>query len=232
MGKETEIIWTESSWNPWQGCTKTSPGCTNCYMYATKHRYGQDPSVVVRSARATFTGPLRWKTPRKVFTCSWSDFFHQGGDEWRAEAWDIIRATTQHSYQILTKRPERIAQCLPSDWGAGWSHVWLGVTVENADYLGRIDLLRQIPAQVRFLSLEPLLGPMPNLDLTGIRWVIVGGESGPHFRPCDPAWVRGVREQCVAARVPFFFKQWGGRTPKAGGRELDGEIWNQFPGMD
>lgn len=229
MSKRTEIIWTESTWNPWQGCTRVSPGCDHCYMYTAKRRYGQEPSVVVRSARPTFRNPMRWRDPRKVFTCSWSDFFHQGADGWRSEAWDIIRATSRHTYQVLSKRPERIARCLPPDWYAGWPHVWLGVTVENADYVGRIDILRQLPAKVRFLSIEPMLGPIPNLDLTGIHWVIVGGESGPHFRPCDPAWVRDICDQCVASGVPFFFKQLGGLTPKAGGRALDGRFWDEFP---
>lgn len=167
-----------------------------------------------------------------IFTCSWSDWFHPAADAWRDEAWEIIRRTPHHAYQILTKRPELILDRLPSDWGDGWENVWLGVSVENANYVRRIDDLRRVPARVRFLSLEPLLGPLPDLDLTGTNWVIVGGESGPGYRPCNPEWVREIRDQCVAADVAFFFKQWGGFRPKSGGRELDGRTWDEFPRME
>jgi protein gp37 len=231
MGDNTAIEWTDGggTWNPWMGCTKVSLGCARCYMYTAMRRYGRDPAVVVRS-KTLFSVPLKWKEPRKIFTCSWSDWFHPAADVWRDEAWDVIRQTPRHTYQILTKRPELIPGRLPSDWGDGWANVWLGVSVESQGYVRRIDHLRRRPARVRFLSLEPLLGPLPNLDLTGIHWVIVGGESGPGFRPCDPAWVLSIRDQCVAAGVSFFFKQWGGRTAKAGGRELDGRTWDEFPG--
>lgn len=169
MGKTTGIEWTHRTWNPWQGCTKVSDGCKNCYMYTEKHRYRQNPFVVVRS-KTTFYAPLKWKpdkevgqwrTPELVFTCSWSDWFHEAADPWRDEAWDIIRRTPHLTYQILTKRPELIAARLPKDWGNdGWPNVWLGTSVENEKNQGRVPLLLEIPARLHFLSLEPLLGPV------------------------------------------------------------------------
>jgi protein gp37 len=227
MGRISGIEWTEATWNPWHGCARVSPGCAHCYMYREKRRYGQEPSVVVRG-KTTFDSPLRWREPRLVFTCSWSDFFIEEADEWRPEVWDIIRATPQHSYQILTKRPERIGPHLPSDWPL--KNVWLGVSVENPRFFWRIALLREVPCQLRFLSLEPLLAPMPTLPLEGISWVIVGGESGPKCRPIMAEWVRDIRDQCVGAGVPFFFKQWGGPRKDLGGRLLDGRIWADMPG--
>ena len=226
MGAHTAIEWTEKTWNPWQGCRKVSPGCAHCYMYRDKARYGQNPRVVVRSAPRTFTAPLTWPDPAFVFTCSWSDFFIEDADAWRAEAWAIIQRTPHLTYQILTKRPERIA--LP--WTtAPWSHVWLGVSVESPAYVSRIATLQRTPATVRFLSLEPLLAPLPALPLDGIHWVIVGGESGPGHRPLALDWVRAIRDQCLAARVPFFFKQVGGLRPMSGGRLLDGRTWDARP---
>lgn len=167
MGEQTNIGWTEATWNPWHGCHKVSPGCKNCYMFRDKERYGQNPNVVVRS-KTKFKDPLKWSEPKMVFTCSWSDWFIEEADPWRAEAWDIIRATPQHTYQILTKRPERMAEHLPPDWDRQdrWRHVWLGVSVENqAEADRRIPLLLETPAAVRWLSVEPLLGPV---DLTRI----------------------------------------------------------------
>lgn len=230
MGDKTAIEWTDATWNPWQGCTKVSPGCKHCYMYTGKLRYGQDPAIVVRS-KTTFRDPLKWTRPQRVFTCSWSDFFHEAADLWRPEAWDIIKQTPHLTYQILTKRPQRIPACLPPLWSSGWPNVWLGVSVENARYTSRIALLQRVPAVVRFLSVEPLLGPIPHMPLDGIHWVIVGGESGPRHRPIKREWVTDIREQCLTAGVPFFFKQWGGITPKSGGRHLDGRVWNQMPRM-
>lgn len=236
MGDKTAISWADKTWNPWQGCTKVSPGCAHCYMYREKTRYGQEPATVVRSMPATFNAPLQWTEPGRVFTCSWSDFFHEDADEWRAEAWDIIRRTPQLTYMILTKRPERIAECLPAGWGAGWPHVWLGTSVENQHWADiRIPLLLGIPATVRFLSCEPLLGPVdlrnwlvPRGHVIGLvsawgdqsfntkpplNWVIAGGESGPGARPMHPDWVRSLRDQCQAAGVSFHFKQWGEWMP-------------------
>lgn len=226
MGQFSGIEWTEATWNPWHGCTKVSPGCAHCYMYREKRRYGQEPSMVTRS-KTTFDAPLKWSEPRLIFTCSWSDFFIEQADSWRPEAWGVIRATPQHTYQILTKRPERIAAHLPGGWP--FRNVWLGVSVENPRFYWRIELLRQVPALLRFLSLEPLLAPMPSLPLDGISWVIVGGESGPRCRPMKAEWVRKIRDQCAKARVPFFFKQWGGPRKDVAGRILDRRVWNEMP---
>jgi len=226
MGKTSEIEWTEATWNPWHGCQKVSPGCAHCYMYREKKQYGQDPAKIVRS-KTTFHAPLGWSESKLVFTCSWSDFFLEEADVWRGEAWEIIHSTPHHTFQILTKRPERIAANLPAGWP--WPNVWLGVSVENPRFYWRISTLNKTPAILRFLSLEPLLTPMPNLPLDGISWVIVGGESGPQCRPIAPDWVSGIRVQCIEAGIPFFFKQWGGRNKKSNGRTLDGRIWSEMP---
>jgi protein gp37 len=161
MGERSAIEWTDATWNPWRGCTQVSPGCAHCYMFRDQRRYGRDPEVVVRAAPATFDAPLRWKEPRRVFTCSWSDWFHEAADDWRDEAWDIIRRTPHLTYQILTKRPEMIAGRLPRDWGReGYPNVWLGVSVESQRQDWRAAWLCQFPAAVRFVSAEPLLGPL------------------------------------------------------------------------
>lgn len=226
MGEQSSIEWTGATWNPWHGCSKVSPGCAHCYMYRDKKRYGQDPTIIRRSKTA-FDAPTRWRGPKTVFTCSWSDFFVQDADAWRPEAWEIIRQTPQHTYQILTKRAERIVDHLPSDWP--FPNVWLGVSVENTVFYSRIKMLQRIPAAIRFLSLEPLLSPMSKLPLNGISWVIVGGESGPGCRPMQPEWVREIRDQCHRADVAFFFKQWGGLRKDITGRVLDGQVWNAMP---
>jgi len=228
MGASSAIEWTEATWNPWHGCERISPGCAHCYMYRDKRRYGQDPAAVVRS-KTSFDAPLKWRQPRTIFTCSWSDFFIEQADSWRREAWDVIRSTPQHTYQILTKRPDRISAHLPPDWPL--RNVWLGVSVENPRFYWRIEGLKKIRATVRFLSIEPLLAPMNNLPLTGISWVIVGGESGPGCRPMKPEWVRDIRDQCARADVPFFFKQWGGQRKKSSGRTLDGALWDAMPAV-
>ena len=232
MGNQTGIEWTERTWNPWMGCTKVSPGCAHCYMFRERERYGKDPSVVVRS-KTTFTAPLRWKRGAGsglVFTCSWSDWFHEGADAWRDEAWAIIRATPHLTYQILTKRPERIVEHLPADWGDGWPNVWLGVSVENQRFAGRASRLATIPATVRFISAEPLLGPV-HLPLDGIHWVIVGGESGSEARPMELHWARTIRDECAEAGVAFFLKQLGGpRNPRAHDLAiLDGQRHTAIP---
>jgi protein gp37 len=195
-------------------------------MYRDKLRYGQDASQVLRS-KSSFDAPTKWKKPKVIFTCSWSDFFIEQADEWRDEAWGIIRNTPHHTYQILTKRPERIREHLPSGWPFG--NVWLGVSVENPRFYKRIEILADIPARVRFLSLEPLLAPMPRLPLAGISWVVVGGESGPGCRPMQAEWVREIRSQCGKAKAAFFFKQWGGPRKDVTGRVLDGKLWNAMP---
>jgi protein gp37 len=226
MGLISQIEWTEATWNPWHGCHKVSPGCAHCYMYRDKKRYGQDPSRVVRG-KTTFRLPLKWTDPRIIFTCSWSDFFIPEADKWRPEAWEIIRATPQHTYQILTKRPERILAQLSKHWPL--PNVWLGVSVENPRFYWRIAILREIPAFVKFLSLEPLLSPMPDLPLDNISWVIVGGESGPECRPMKSEWACQIRDRCRDSRVPFFFKQWGGKRKDSKGRRLEGRLWNEMP---
>ncbi len=226
MGQTSAIEWTEATWNPWHGCHKVSPGCAHCYMYRDKRRYGQDPAIVVRS-KTCFDAPQKWKEPKMIFTCSWSDFFVAEADEWRNEAWEVIRRTPQHTYQVLTKRPERIHGHLPNGWP--FPNVWLGVSVENPLFYWRIGLLKQIPASVRFLSLEPLLSSMASLPLEGVSWVVVGGESGPGCRPMKADWVREIHRQCRKAKVAFFFKQWGGPRKHATGRLLDGKVWDAMP---
>ena len=226
MGETTGIEWTNATWNPWRGCHKVSPACAHCYMFREQTRYGHDPNVVVRASPATFNAPLKWKEPRKIFTCSWSDFFIEEADLWRDDAWKVIHDSHHHTYQILTKRPERIPNY------TGWpSNVWIGASVENARFYSRIKELLRVPAPVRFLSIEPLLGSMLDLPLDGIDWVIVGGESGPNWRPLNVEWVRQIRDLCVKRRVPFFFKQWSGLHPKGLGRLLDGRTWNEFPAV-
>lgn len=224
MAQTTGIEWTDATWNPWRGCHKVSPACAHCYMFREQERYGKDPTIVTRCSDATFFAPLKWKAAKRIFTCSWSDFFIEEADPWRAAAWDVIRRTPHHTYQILTKRPERIPTY------ASWPrHAWLGASVENARFYKRIMELCSVPAPLRFLSIEPLLGPMPDLPLDGISWVIVGGESGANFRPLNLEWVRQIRDLCIRRGVAFFFKQHCGFNPKHLGRELDGREWNEFP---
>jgi protein gp37 len=235
MGDTTAIHWTNSTWNPWVGCRKVSAGCKNCYMFRDMARYGKDPLDVHRTAKATFEQPLHYADPRLIFTCSWSDFFIEQADAWRDEAWRIIR-DTPHTYQILTKRPERIAEHLPADWGEGYPNVWLGVSVENQGAAHRIMTLRKIPARIRFISAEPLLGPLYLTDYTApilyFHWLIVGGESGPNARPMSKQWARSLISSAETLGIPVFFKQVGG-TAKIGGvwggDELDGKRYQQFP---
>jgi protein gp37 len=236
MARQTAIEWTDATWNPWMGCEKVSPGCAHCYMYREQRQYGHDPSVVRRS-KTRFAEPLRWDQPRMVFTCSWSDWFHPGADDWRDEAWDIIRATPHLTYQILTKRPELIAERLPADWGNGYPNVWLGVSIENSRFTWRAGELRAVPAAVRFISAEPLIGSLFEtrgnrrpLELDSIDWLIVGGESGPRSRRLDIAWVDEVAAACDQAGVAFFMKQLG--TPLArelGARDRKGGDLKSFP---
>jgi protein gp37 len=235
MAQSTAIEWTDATVNFWRGCQKVSPGCAHCYMFADQRRHGLDPEVVVRCSDSTFFAPVRarkWRalpTGSMVFTCSWSDFFHEAADEWRPEAWEVIRQRDDLIWQVLTKRPENVADRLPEDWGDGWGNVWMGVSIENRRWVGRADVLRQTPAEVRFISAEPLLGPLDGLDLTGIDWLIAGGESGPGHRRVDADWVRDLRDRCADEGVAFFFKQWGGIRPKSGGRERAGRVWDEMP---
>ena len=214
MGK-TAIEWTRAddgspgfTWNPWQGCIKVSPGCKNCYMYREKNRYGQDPAVVVRSKPATFNAPLKWKEPARVFTCSWSDFFIKQADPWRDEAWDIIYRTPHLTYLILTKRPERIEAHLPANWDSPtYDHVWLGISAETQEwYDRRWSILSKVRASVRFVSAEPLLGPIRFGVGYYPDWVIVGAETGTGARFTDIEWMRGLKREC-GDDVPLFVKQ-------------------------
>lgn len=234
MAKSTGIEWTDATWNPVTGCDKVSPGCKFCYAERFSERFRGveghhfEQGFDLRLWPDRLDQPQSWKKPRRVFVNSMSDLFHEGvPDEFIHEVFETMVEADRHIYQILTKRPERmrdLADDLP--WP---DHVWAGVSVENNDYLSRVDVLRAVPANIRFLSCEPLIGPLPDLDLEGIHWVIVGGESGPNHRPIEPEWVRSIRDQCRQEDVPFFFKQWGGQTPKARGRELDGRTWDEFP---
>lgn len=233
MSDHSHIEWTDATWNPVTGCTKVSPGCKFCYAerFAERfrgvegHPYEQGFDLKIWPER--LDQPSKWKEPRRIFVNSMSDLFHpKVSARYISKVFDAMVAAPQHQYQVLTKRPERAAQ-LASD--LPWpNQVWMGTSVENQDYVSRIDELRKIPAQVRFLSCEPLLGPL-EMDLTGIHWVIVGGESGPGARPMKPEWVRSIRKQCRAADVPFFFKQWGGVNKKAAGRLLDKRTYDEFP---
>jgi len=243
MPKRTSIEWTETTWNPVTGCDRVSVGCDNCYALSMAKRlkamgsakYQQDgdprtsgPGFGLSLHPSVLEQPLRWKEPRLVFVNSMSDLFHgRVPQEFIAAVLDIMRQTPQHTYQILTKRSLRLKRLSPQlDWP---DNCWVGVSVENSDALYRVEHLKSVSAPVKFLSCEPLLGPLSGLDLRGIDWVIAGGESGPGYRPVDVEWVRGIRNQCESASVPFFFKQWGGHHPKDMGRELDGVLWDQMP---
>lgn len=244
MGR-TQIEWTAtrnkdgtvtpgSTWNPTTGCNKVSPGCKFCYAerlsgrlqnmgvekYANGFQLTLHPEVL--------EAPLSWRKPQFIFVNSMSDLFHEEIPlAFLQQIFDVMRRAHWHRFQILTKRAEHLVELDPLlEWPP---NVWMGVSVENQKYTHRIDLLRQTRAHVKFLSLEPLLGPLPSLDLSGIDWVIVGGESGFKPRPVRPEWIRDIRDQCQEAKVPFFFKQWGGRNKKKNGRELDGQTWNQMP---
>lgn len=245
MGSRSTIEWTEATWNPVAGCTILSPGCTNCYAMRMAKRLeamGQEKyagTTRVSGGRAKWTGTIRldeealnvpftWKTGRTIFVNSMSDLFHEQVPlAFIERVFDTMAKTPHHTYQILTKRAERLAGL---DAELIWpSNVWMGVSVENADYVSRIDYLRRTGAAIKFLSLEPLLGPLNNLDLQSIDWVIAGGESGPGARPLDPNWVRSIRDQCVNVDVAFHFKQWGGVNKKKAGRILDGRTWDELP---
>lgn len=236
MADNSSIEWTTATWNWATGCTKISDGCLNCYMfreYPRLKRFGlstyQWTPDQLRIHEEVLNKPFSWKSPRMIFTNSMSDFFHEKIPfEFLDRVLEVMRATPQHTYQVLTKRSWRMMK-YGERIGAYPDNVWLGVTVESAPYKFRIDHLRKVKVRTRFLSIEPLIAPIGRLDLSGIHWVIVGGESGPNYRPCNIEWVREIRDQCLAARVAFFFKQWGGLKPKSGGRLLDGREWNEFP---
>ncbi len=234
MGSQSGIEWTEATWNPLTGCTKVSPGCKHCYAERiAKRLHAMGQPNYANGFRLTLHErmlelPLRWKRPQTIFVNSMSDLFHQDvPEEFIFRVFDVMDRAHWHRFQVLTKRPERVAEL---DRVLPWRpNIWMGTSVENSRYTFRIDLLRQTRAAVKFLSLEPLLGPLPDLDLQGIDWTIVGGESGPGARPIDATWVTDIRDQCQAARVPFFFKQWGGVQKKRAGRLLDGRTWDEMP---
>lgn len=214
----SKIQWTGPTWNPWHGCTKVSAGCKFCYMFRDKERYGQEPTMVLKS-KTGFDAPLKWKEPQLIFTCSWSDWFIKDADGWRAEAWEIIKNTPEHTYQILTKRPERILECLPDDWGDGYPNVWLGVSVESDAERHRIETLSKVPARIRFISVEPLIGEL-NLDNYSeilkekFHWIILGGESGNktgkyRFRECKLEWFAKLIDISRKTNMKIFVKQLG-----------------------
>lgn len=234
MAVGSKIEWTDATWNPVTGCNKVSPGCKHCYAERLSKRLKAtgmakySNGFVVTLHPDTLEIPLRWRKPRSIFVNSMSDLFHVDVPEsFIRDVFDVMERADWHRYQVLTKRAERVAEL--SD-GLPWpSQVWMGVSVESQDYVRRIDLLRETDAQVKFLSLEPLLGPLPHLNLDGIDSVIAGGESGPGARPMQPDWAREIRDQCVDAGVAFHFKQWGGVFKKRNGRELDGRTWDEMP---
>jgi len=234
MATKSRIEWTESTWNPVTGCTKISPGCKHCYaerMAKRLHAMGQANYVNGFSLTVhphVAEAPLSWKTPQVIFVNSMSDLFHKEVPlEFILRVFDVMNQASWHQFQILTKRAGRLLQLDPSlPWA---ENIWMGVSVETERYTNRIDALRQTHAAIKFLSLEPLLGPLPNLNLSGIDWVIVGGESGPRARPMKEEWVLDIRDQCNDQGVPFFFKQWGGTNKKKAGRMLQSRTWDEMP---
>jgi protein gp37 len=249
MGQRSRIEWTDSTWNPVTGCTQVSAGCDNCYALSLANRrlrdiYLRKPTVAggpadsdpfaVRVWPERLFDPLSWRSPRMVFVNSMSDLFHADvPEEFVRELFQVMLKADWHVFQILTKRPARAARFLRRNGDLFTTrllpgHIWLGTSVESQDVAYRVDHLRLVPSRVRFLSCEPLLGPL-QLSLSAIHWVIAGGESGRNYRPLSLDWVRSIRDQCMRQRIPFFFKQVGGYTPKAGGRSLDGRTWDEYP---
>jgi protein gp37 len=243
MSDKSAIEWTQATWNPVTGCDRVSKGCDHCYalslaarlkaMGQTKYQLDGDPRTSGPGFRVTIHPddleiPRRWRRPRLIFVNSMSDLFHpQVPAAFIHRVFGVMEETPRHTYQVLTKRPQR-ARALLRRWEPA-PNVWLGVSIESDEHVSRADVLREVPAAVRFLSCEPLLGPLLSLDVAGIDWVIVGGESGVDFRPMEEKWATDIRDRCISADVPFFFKQWGGRTPKSGGRELEHRTWDEMP---
>jgi protein gp37 len=231
---KSSIEWTDATWNPVTGCTKISPGCKHCYAERMAKRlkamgqknYANEFELTLQPHMLEL--PLKWRQPSQVFVNSMSDLFHKDVPaSYIKKVFDIMRRAHWHQYQVLTKRSERLRELSPQlHWAP---QIWMGVSVENEDYLHRIDDLRHTGACIKFLSIEPLLGPLPKLNLRGIDWVIVGGESGPGARPMNGDWVRHIRDRCLRAEVPFFFKQWGGPVKSRTGRLLDGRAWDEMP---
>lgn len=239
MSENSTIEWTESTWNPVRGCTKVSPGCANCYAETFAERFRgvkgspYEQGFDLRLVPEKLNEPLKWRKPRKVFVNSMSDLFHPGvPDSYVASVCGVMREAARHTFQVLTKRSERMRDLLNGDlrWAGDLPNVWWGVSVENRKHgVPRIDVLRQANARVRFLSVEPLLEDLGELNLDGIHWVIVGGESGPGARPMHRDWVVNIQRQCESSKTAFFFKQWGGVNKKKTGRELDGRTYDEMP---
>jgi protein gp37 len=234
MANNSHIEWTDATWNPVTGCTKISPGCKHCYAERLSKRLKAMGQANYRNGfKLTLQPqmlelPLRWKSPKRIFVNSMSDLFHESvPTDYINQVFDVMGRAHWHQYQVLTKRSERILKL--SNKLKWVPQIWMGVSVENEVYTNRIDDLRRCAAHVKFLSLEPLLGPLRKLNLRGIDWAIVGGESGPGARPVDPGWVTEIRDQCVKAGVPFFFKQWGGVQKSKTGRTLEGRTWDEMP---
>ncbi len=250
MPSSTGIEWTDTTWNPVTGCTRVSTGCDYCYAATLSHRllgkvyrsrapvvdtdFARHDPFAVRLWPERLEQPLNWQEPRLVFVNSMSDVFHSDiPDDYLRDMFAVMILASWHTFQVLTKRPGRAARFLERnpdilDGAELPSHIWIGTSIENQDVAYRANHLRDVPARIRFLSCEPLLGPL-RIDLTDIHWVIAGGESGPQRRPMKEEWALQIRDLCLESRVPFFFKQWGGRTPKAGGRQLAGELWDEMP---
>jgi protein gp37 len=236
MSYHTSIEWTDSTWNPVIGCIKVSPGCKNCYAEAITKRFEGvkghpfELGFQVRLRPDKLDEPSHWKKPRKIFTCSMSDLFQdQVPNEFIEQVFEVMKTETRHTFQILTKRPDRLTELSSKLLWA--SNIWVGVSVETEEQIDRISFLKTIPAAVRFVSFEPLLGPISNINLGGIDWIIAGGESGVHAREMDTKWALGIRDQCIKWNIPFFFKQYGGKRDKKGGMSatLDGVAWKEFP---
>lgn len=240
----TGIEWTDETWNPMTGCTKISAGCDHCYAWTLAHTKVRDYYLKAIPTRDTpanrldpfaprfweerLLKPFTWREPKRVFVNSMSDVFHAHFSiEQIQQVFDVMNALPQHQFQVLTKRPERAARL--ADQLVWTENIWLGTSIEDMRVARRVDALRAIPAAVRFISAEPLLGPLDVLDISSVDWVIGGGESGIGYRPVNPAWAHGLRDLCQREGVAFFWKQWGGRTPKAGGRLLDGRVWDEYP---
>lgn len=237
MASSSAIEWTDATWNPVTGCTQVSSGCDHCYALTFAERFRGVPNhpyeqgFDLRLWPERLDLPLSWRKPRRIFVNSMSDLFHTDiPDEFIRNVFNTMVEADWHIYQILTKRPQRLARMAQSlPWP---KHIWVGVSIESNEVVWRADYLRRVPAAVRFISAEPLIGSIDRIKLDGIHWLITGGESGAHHRPCDPSWVREARDHCVAEHVAYFHKQWGGRTSKIGGRELDGQTWDQMPNVE
>jgi len=234
MADNSAIEWTEATWNPVTGCHQVSPGCAHCYAKTFAERWRGVPGHPYEHGfdlqiwPHRLEQPLKWSRPRMIFVNSMSDLFHEGIPvAYIAQVFDVMGRAEHHTFQILTKRHERLAELAPSlTWHP---NIWMGVSIENRRFVRRADYLREVDAAVRFISAEPLLGPLDGLDLTGIDWLIAGGESGHKHRPVKPKWLRDLRDRCIDEEVAYFFKQWGGHHPQSGGRQLDGRTWDELP---